>query len=442
MRCTTRYGRTVAALAAVSLVAAACGGGDGNGDDGDAPGEEVAADGENDAGQAAGGEVPDSPDDGVTADAIKVGWMGDVTGATASAQVINLRGIEAYFEKVNAEGGVLGRELELIVKDDEYAAETGVANFQQLVNDDRVLTITQLGGSHVVDAVLGDAERFGMPLVVAGQTTNTSLESPVAYHLMSHYFDQADVAVARMIDDVGSPDDLRVGVVQLEVPSGDEWNLGVERALEAQGGTYLGRLTISTATPDEGSFVGGVRQLIDEQDMNYIAAHIAPAQGLFVVNNLSAADLDVPVVGMQGMASLNIYQEGADDQLERTEGVHTFLTYADESEGSAEIAEFLEGEGSGYTADAAHINFSAGWLTGMVVHQAIDRAAETGELTRASFLEGLRGPIDTAGLTCEIDWTDANSNPCAAPFTSDGENMRIVGSFEQWRSVITGDYDY
>lgn len=431
------------ALTALAMFATACGG-DAEEDAGQAADPATTADDDStttdggDGGSAA--SVADAPDSGVTSDAIKVGWMGDVTGPTASAQVGNLRGIEAYFEMVNGEGGVLGRDLELIVKDDEYGAEAGVANFQALVNDDKVLAINQIGGGQIMDAVMADAERFGVPLVSVAQTTTSSMESPYAFHTIAHYYDQADVAVARMIDAVGGADSLKAAVVQLEVPSGDEWNAGIEKALEEQGGEYAGRVTINVAQPDAGTFASEVQRLIDE-GANYLAIHVAPAQALFVVNTLASNGLDIPVVGMQGVASLNVYQEGDETQLEQTEGTHSFLTYADESEGGQEIQAFIEGDGSGYAEDASHINFSHGWLGGMLIHQAIERAAESGELTRESFYEALQGPMDTKGLTCDIDWSEPPFiNPCAAPFSSDGEEMHVVGSFEEWTESIKAEY--
>lgn len=443
MRHTTRTQRAAAAFAALALVATACGG-DADTDDGattdasDDAGEDTADDG----GEGAVGEVPDAPDDGVTADAIRIGWMGDVTGPTASAQAINLRGIEAYFEKVNAEGGVLGRDLELVVKDDEYGAEAGVANFQSLVNDDRVLAINQVGGAHIQEAVAADAERMGVPLVSVAQTIDSGLESEYITNTIAHYGDQADVAVARMIERVGSPEDLNVAVIQLEVPSGDEWNAYIQQEVEEVGGTYLGRQTINPAAADAGALVTNLQQMVEQDGLNYIALHAAPAQALLVVNSLGSAGIQIPLIGIQGIASLNVFQEGNAEQLEVTEGIHSFLTYADDSEGSEEISEFIEGEGSAYAADAAHINFTHGWVGGMIIHQAIERAAESGELTRASFQEGLQGPYDVKGLTCDIDWSgEANANACAAPFASDdGENMQIVGSFEQWAEHIDAEY--
>lgn len=424
-------------VSAVALVLAACGG------------SEEAAEPEAPAAPAAPSEddsaptevtVPDSPEDGVLSDVIRVGWMGDVTGPTASAQAFNLRGIEAYFDYINSQGDTLGRQLELIAKDDEYSAELGISNFTSLLNDERVIAINQLGGSQIIGALLPDAERENLPLISIAQTTTEQLESPVAFHTLAHYFDMADVAVARAIGALGGPDELRIGVAHLEVPSGLEWDEGIQKAVAVQGGTYVGAIPIPISAPDAGSFVGAIRQLIDDEGMNYLALHGAPFHGLFAVNALAAQNVEIPVVGMQGIASLNVYQEGDPAQIANTEAVHSFVTYVEDTPGGAVMREFLAGDGAEYAEDAKQINFTHGWVGGMIIREAILRAGETGSLTRESLLAALNGTFETDGLTCTVDWSTSNHSPCAAPFSYDGSDMRIVGSFDDYADVFRRDY--
>lgn len=430
-----RMRRSALLVSALAMVLAACGGADEAAPAAPAPAPAAPADsGSTEL------SVPDSPADGVTATAIRIGWMGDVTGPTASAQVFNLRGTEAYFDYVNSQGGVLGRNLQLVVKDDEYGAELAISNFQSLLGDERVLAINNIGGSHIFGALVEDAERASLPIISLPQTTTEQLGSSVAFHTLAHYFDQADVAVARAIEAVGGSENLRIAVAHLEVPSGLEWDEGIRKALEVQGGTYLGAIPIPIGAPDAGSFVGAVQDLISSSDLNYIALHGAPSHGLFVVNSLAGQDVKVPIIGMQGISSLNIYQEGAASQTAITEAMHSFVTIGDDVPGTAVIREFIAGAGSKYADDARHINFTHGWVGGKLIHQAILRAAESGALTRASLLQALPAEYDMDGLTCDIDWTQGNHRGCAAPFAFDGENMRIVGSFADYDSVYRRDY--
>ncbi len=113
--------RIIVALAALAMVASACGS-----DDSDtASSSSAAATTAAPAATAAPEEsvevevtLNSSPDDGITDDAIKVGWIGDLTGPTASAQAFNAHGSHAYFECSNADGGLFGRMWEFFAEDD------------------------------------------------------------------------------------------------------------------------------------------------------------------------------------------------------------------------------------------------------------------------------------------------------------------------------------
>ena len=112
--------------------------------------------------EAAAVDVPDNEDVGVTSDTIRIGWLGDITGPTASAQTFNLLGSEAAVAYYNEQGGVAGRQLELIPLDDAFVAETATTNYASLTQDEGVLALVHVGGSDVIAALLpqsGDRRR-------------------------------------------------------------------------------------------------------------------------------------------------------------------------------------------------------------------------------------------------------------------------------------------
>ncbi|MFQ5789669.1 MAG: ABC transporter substrate-binding protein [Acidobacteriota bacterium] len=84
------------------------------------------------------------PDIGVTGNEIKIGTWTPLTGPAADLSTIT-RAMEAHFAYVNAEGGIHGRKLSLIVKDDAYNPSRTPEVVKQLVEEDRVFAI--LGGN-------------------------------------------------------------------------------------------------------------------------------------------------------------------------------------------------------------------------------------------------------------------------------------------------------
>jgi len=440
-----RHLRMVASAVALAILLVACGNDTEEATEPGSPASEEAPEGEDAAAAAEGDiDVPDSPDDGVLSDTIRIGWMGDATGPTASAQGLNLRGLEAWVEYTNEQGGVLGRQVELIVRDDEFNAERAISNFRALVDDDRVLAIIQLGGAHISEALMPDVEQVGIPVIGPPQTIDAQIDHPYVFNNIAHYGDQADIAVPRMAERAGvDVSDLRVMVLQLELPSGDEWNAYIEQTLDEQGGTYVGRVTMPTASPDFASIVTQVRSIVENEDVNAIAFQGAPANGLGILNEMEAQDFtDIPVVGIHGIAGSNIYTESPPGVQHVMQGIQSFTPCNVDNEGTQIIREFVAG--TSWEEDCLHINFSHGWLDGMIFEQAAERAAEqAGEVTRETLTEALRGQFDTLGLSCTIDWTETNHSPCGAPFVWDEDEEALIiggGSFDVWQEYFDEEY--
>lgn len=438
----SRFGM-FAIMAVLALVIAGCGG-DGASDaaaDGGTASDDTAA--TEDGGSASGGgaEVADNSDAGVSSDTIRIGWMGDVTGPTAAAQSFNLRGAEAAVAWVNENGGVAGRELELDVQDDQYNAEDATTNYAAITQDDPVLAIVQMGGSHISTALAPNVEADGIPVISPPQTIDAQLAVPNFYNNLAHYGDEADVAVAHIGETLGSVEDAVVAVVQLEVPSGSEWNTYIQKTVEDQGGTYAGRITINTSAPDYPGTVGQLEQLVAAEGVNYVAFHGAPEHGLGLVSAMATRGLtDVPVVGIHGLAGNTIYTEGPPEAGELLTAAHSFLSPQSDCEMCQTAREFVAG--TEWEEPARELNFGDGWQDVLIVQQAAERAAEeSGDLSWESMNTALTSaPFDIGGLSCDPDWTESNHTPCAAVYQWDSDHMEPVRPVEDNVDVLDGEY--
>jgi branched-chain amino acid transport system substrate-binding protein len=75
------------------------------------------------------------------ADTIKIGVDGPYTGGSSSMGVSMRDGVRLAAEEINKAGGVLGRKLELIERDDEAKNERGVQIAQELINREKVVAV-------------------------------------------------------------------------------------------------------------------------------------------------------------------------------------------------------------------------------------------------------------------------------------------------------------
>ncbi|MES2071352.1 MAG: ABC transporter substrate-binding protein [Pseudomonadota bacterium] len=76
---------------------------------------------------------------GIAAEPIKIGVSGPFTGGSAPMGVSMRDGVKLAVTEINAKGGVLGRQLQVVERDDEAKNERGVQVAQELINKEKVV---------------------------------------------------------------------------------------------------------------------------------------------------------------------------------------------------------------------------------------------------------------------------------------------------------------
>jgi branched-chain amino acid transport system substrate-binding protein len=99
--------------------------------------------------------------------AILVGQSVPLTGPIAGAFQAPLAGQQLAVDALNSAGGIDGRPLRLLIRDDAYDAQRTVANVRELVEKDKVVALTGLGSTEGVGALLPYLADKRMPLVGA-----------------------------------------------------------------------------------------------------------------------------------------------------------------------------------------------------------------------------------------------------------------------------------
>src|SRR5471030_2292107 len=76
---------------------------------------------------------------GMAAEPIKIGVAGPFTGGSAPMGVSMRDGVKLAVAEINAKGGVLGRQLQMVERDDEAKNERGVQIAQEMINKEKVV---------------------------------------------------------------------------------------------------------------------------------------------------------------------------------------------------------------------------------------------------------------------------------------------------------------
>jgi branched-chain amino acid transport system substrate-binding protein len=101
---------------------------------------------------------------------IKLGHVASLTGDTATFGRSADRGIRMAIEEVNAKGGVLGRQLEVLAEDDRSVTEEARTAAQKLLQRDEVVALLGEVASSRSLAAAPEAQRASVPMISPGST--------------------------------------------------------------------------------------------------------------------------------------------------------------------------------------------------------------------------------------------------------------------------------
>ena len=226
--------------------------------------------------------------------------------------------------------------------------------------------------------------------------------------------------------DVGGMENAVVMGISLEVASGIEFATYVEQSVTRNGGTYVDTLFVAPGASEVTAQMVELQAAIEEQGVNYVTLHGSPGTGLVVMQGMADVGItDVPIIGIHGIAANSIWTEGPPSVSDQAFGMHSFLTANNDIEASAELERCASL--AGYGGEHLNLNFAHGFLNAYVFEQAVLKAAETGELSRESLTEALKGTFDTWGITCPIHWSaHPYHSPCGAAFSLDPASGGMV----------------
>ncbi len=114
---------------------------------------------------------------------IKVGFSNSLTGFSAAPGVSTGNGVSLMVELVNADGGVNGRPIEVIMLDDKSDVPPAIANINKLIQEDKVAATIGPFAQFMQEPARGIAEQTGTPMVGMGPATLEQLAATPQYQM-------------------------------------------------------------------------------------------------------------------------------------------------------------------------------------------------------------------------------------------------------------------
>lgn len=269
---------------------------------------------------------------------IKVGLVAALSGQSAKSGEAITRGLTIAIDEINEAGGVLGRPIELVRRDDESNPSKGLLASRELIQREKVSVLFGGLDTPVSLAIVPVINQLKIPFmgVWAAGTPITKNGAKDNYAFRVSAVDEVvdEALVQYGVDKYAMK---KPGMILINNPWGESNEKGLKQALSSRGIEYTGIERIESSDLD---VIPQLSRLKEKgTDTLFMVANVAPSAQ--VVKSLARMDWDVPVVSHWGPAG-GRFGELAGPTADRVHFIQTF-TFTDTQSGkSGEIFKKLQ----------------------------------------------------------------------------------------------------
>ena len=233
---------------------------------------------------------------------IKIGAIFAVTGPASFLGAPESKTAEMIAEQVNAKGGVLGRQIELVIKDSGASPEKAISFCKQLIEEEKVLAIIGPSTSGETLQIKPICEEEKMVLVSCAAAE--LIVNPVAKYVFKtpQKDSQAVTWIYKTMKEMGIS---KVGVVTGNTGFGKAGKGQLESLAKAQGIEIVISEVYDKKATDLTDILTKVKGAGVEAVVNW---SIVPAQSI-VAKNMKQIGLDVPLFQSHGFGNIKYVEQ-------------------------------------------------------------------------------------------------------------------------------------
>jgi branched-chain amino acid transport system substrate-binding protein len=323
---------------------------------------------------------------------LKIGAILSVTGPASFLGAPEARTLEMIVQDLNAQGGVAGHRIELIVKDTGSDPAKAVSFAKQLIEEDRVFAIVGPATSGETIAVKPIAEQAGTLLLSCAAAE--VIVNPVLPHVFKVAPKDSFAAemIFRRMEKMGVK---RIGFLSSNTGFGKAGKEQVEKLAPAHGIEIAVSEVYDKAATDLTAEVTKVKAAGVQAILNW---SIEPAQAI-VIKNARQIGLTVPIFQSHGFANVQ-YAKAAGAAAEGVIFPASRVVVAESlQEKHAQkpvVTAYKKGYEARYKEDVSTFGGHA-YDALMILVRAVKEAGLDREKVRAA-VEGMKGFVGTAGV--------------------------------------------
>jgi len=319
---------------------------------------------------------------GVTDTTIRLGSSLALTGHAGYLGTQTLRGAHAYIQHINENGGVHGRKIEILAKDDSYDPPICLANTQRFIIDNNVFALFSYVGTPTTVKALPLVEEAKIPLIGMFTGANGLREPFNRYviNIRASYYQETKDAVRHMINDLGL---RKIAVFYQYDAYGFDGLIGTELALKE----------VELEPVARGSYIRGTQNV--EEGLERIRA--SGAEAVVMVGTYGACARFVNLAHVKDYNPLfyNVSFVGAEELARRigmVPGTNVLMSQVVPppslaSEGSGAASEYVDLLKKYYPDDTPSFVGLEGFLNARILVEGLQRTGRN--LSREKFIDAI-----------------------------------------------------
>jgi branched-chain amino acid transport system substrate-binding protein len=171
---------------------------------------------------------------GVTKDAVKIGFIGALTGPYYLYGKLIMNGADVVYNEVNRAGGIHGRKIVTVREDDRCDAATAIAAAKKLIHQHQVFMIHGGGCSNPTIAAREEIEKTRIPFVVFAAVADR-ITVPLAPYIFSSALTARTESFVQVDFALSKPDVKRIAIVSQHDAWGNSRYEPLKEALKKKG---------------------------------------------------------------------------------------------------------------------------------------------------------------------------------------------------------------
>ncbi|MCM3409519.1 ABC transporter substrate-binding protein [Metabacillus litoralis] len=244
-----------------------------------------------------------------TSETIKVGALYNVTGGQASLDEPSLAGFQLAAEEINANGGINGKQIEVVSIDSKSDPSTATNGVQELIEVEKVVAISGFSDTTFALTAGPLAQEAGIPFVTSGATSPLIPDQVGDFMFMAAFGDNVQSAA---IADY-SVNELGAKSAWILTDTSSDFTLGLAKYFKDRFNSIGGKVVLEdeydgAADVDFSAQITRLKELKEQPDVLMVSAQ--PDKAGIVVKQIRDMGITTPIVSGDGFDTPQLIEMG------------------------------------------------------------------------------------------------------------------------------------